>query len=288
MRGFPWILLLVAAPVAAAEIHVSPTGDDGNSGTAERPLRTFAAAQQAARKMNAQTVLFHAGTYYLPEPIVITPEDSGTTYAAAPGETVVLSGGSKLDLQWQPFRDGIVQARTPDGLAIDQLFVNGRRQHRARYPNFDPDARPYHGAAADAFSPQRAARWADPVGGFIHAMHRAHWGGYHYRITGKNENTRSYQQNGNRGPQRYVLFGSDAAADPGWNVEDRTKFTPVAEVDATSVAVRRFLATSIRRSASRPLGAFRWLVWVVYPVTEIDENTAYQELQIRAAGDSLR
>ncbi len=57
----------------------------------------------------------------------------------------------------------------------------------ARYPNFDPDARPYNGAAADAFSPQRAARWTDPSGGFIHAMHRAHWGGYHYRITGKNE-----------------------------------------------------------------------------------------------------
>jgi hypothetical protein len=58
----------------------------------------------------------------------------------------------------------------------------------ARYPNFDPNARPYNGAAADAFSPQRAARWADPIGGYIHAMHCAHWGGYHYRITGKNEN----------------------------------------------------------------------------------------------------
>ena len=101
-------------------------------------------------------------------------------------------------------------------------------------------------------------------------------------------NTWSYQQNGNRGAQRYVLFGSDAAADPGWSVEDRTKFTPIAEVDTTSVAVQRFLATSIRRSGSRPLGTFRWLVWVVYPVTEIDENTAYQEFQIRAAGDSRR
>lgn len=39
--------------------------------------------------------------------------------------------------------------------------------------------------AADAFSKQRASGWADPTGGFIHAMHRARWGGYHYRITGK-------------------------------------------------------------------------------------------------------
>ncbi len=48
------------------------------------------------------------------------------------------------------------------------------------------NVRPYGGYAADAFSTERAARWADPAGGFIHAMHRAHWGGYHYRITGKN------------------------------------------------------------------------------------------------------
>ena len=101
-------------------------------------------------------------------------------------------------------------------------------------------------------------------------------------------NTWSYHQNGNRGAQRYVLLGSDAAVDPGWNVEDRTKFTPLAEVDTTSVAVQRFLATGIRRSGGRPLGAFRWLVWVVYPVTEIDENTAYQEFQIKPVRDSHR
>ncbi len=96
-------------------------------------------------------------------------------------------------------------------------------------------------------------------------------------------NTWSYHQNGKRGAQHYALFGSDAAADPGWSVEDRTKFTPVAEVDTTSIAVQRFMATGIRRSDRHPLGAFRWLVWVVYPVTEIDENTAYQEFQIKPA-----
>ncbi len=56
----------------------------------------------------------------------------------------------------------------------------------ARYPNYDPNIRPLNGYAADAFSPERAARWQDPAGGYIHAMHSKHWGGYHYRITGKN------------------------------------------------------------------------------------------------------
>ena len=101
-------------------------------------------------------------------------------------------------------------------------------------------------------------------------------------------NAWSYHQNGNRGMQRYVLFGSDATADPGWNVGDRTKFVPITEVDTTSAATRRFQATGIRRSGGRPLGAFRWLVWLVYPVTDIDENTAYQEFQVKPARDFHR
>jgi hypothetical protein len=77
---------------------------------------------------------------------------------------------------------------------MDQLYVNGQRQIMARYPNYDEAVRPYNGFAADAFSPERAARWADPAGGFIHAMHVSHWGGYHYLIKGKNsDNTITYE-----------------------------------------------------------------------------------------------
>ena len=68
---------------------------------------------------------------------------------------------------------------------MDQLFVNGQRQHRARYPNYDPNARQFNGSAADAIAPERAARWADPAGGYIHAMHTALWGDMHWRILGK-------------------------------------------------------------------------------------------------------
>jgi hypothetical protein len=179
-------ILLGTATVEAAEYFVSPDGNDGNPGTKDRPLATFARSQQAARGRQA-TVWFRAGVYYLPETIRLNAEDSGSTFAVEPGETAVLSGGMKLTLNWEPYRDGILCAKTPAGLAIDQLFVNGQRQIMARYPNYDPHIHPYGGFAADAFSPARAARWADPAGGFIHAMHRAHWGGYHYLITGKNE-----------------------------------------------------------------------------------------------------
>ena len=82
-------------------------------------------------------------------------------------------------------QNGIMQTKVPAGFATDQLFVNGQRRPMARYPNFDPKERIFNGYAADAFSPERAAAWKDPAGGFMHAMHAAEWGGMHYLITGK-------------------------------------------------------------------------------------------------------
>lgn len=183
--SFPGLLSIMVAVCPAAEFHVSPAGVDGHSGTAASPFATIARAQAAARQAKGGTVVVHAGSYYLPAPLVFTPEDSGTEYRAAGDGPVVISGGTKLLLSWSAFRDGIMQAKTPAGIVIDQLFVNGKRQIMARYPNYDANVRPFGGVAKDAISPERAARWSDPAGGFVHALHGAAWGGVHYRITGK-------------------------------------------------------------------------------------------------------
>jgi len=79
-----------------------------------------------------------------------------------------------------------MKAQAPAGLKTDQIFLNGQRQILARYPNYDPKAGYFDGWSPDAFSQERAARWTDPRGGYIHAMHRAMWGDFHYVITGKN------------------------------------------------------------------------------------------------------
>jgi hypothetical protein len=196
MKAGPFLLLLalVLNPVALArEIHVSPTGNDANSGTARKTLASLAAAQKLARERAGRepvTVRLHGGIYYLPETLRFSAADSGTAknpvvYAAVPGETVTLSGGARLALKWASLSNGIFQAQTPPGLVMDQLFVNGARQPMARYPDYDPKAAQFNGTAADAISPARVARWADPAGGFIHAMHAALWGDMHWRIRGK-------------------------------------------------------------------------------------------------------
>jgi hypothetical protein len=188
----------------ATEIYVAPDGSDADPGTLQQPFQSIAEAQLRVRRSGLAgkepvTVHLRAGTYYLSDTLVFTPADSGSAdapvrYVAYDGEQAVISGGLKLDLDWMPYRDGIFQAKFLGDHEIDQLFVNGVRQHMARYPNYDPKVRVYNGHSADAFSPERAARWRDPVGGYIHGIHKAGWGGYHYRITGKNaDNEVSYE-----------------------------------------------------------------------------------------------
>ncbi|MBT3294856.1 MAG: PDZ domain-containing protein [Verrucomicrobia bacterium] len=119
----------------------------------------------------------------------------------------------------------------------------------ARYPNYDPAIKPYDGYAADAFSPDRAAGWADPAGGYIHAMHAHHWGGYHYRITGKNpDGTVAYEggwqnnrQMGMHEEFRFVENIFEELDTPGeWFHDARTQtlyYYPPADVDPATALV---------------------------------------------------
>src|SRR6266700_2333656 len=116
-----------ASPAAHPQncIFVSATGDDKSPGTISRPLKSFQAAQAAVRNLKKEnsgtiSVYSRAGTYYLPDTIVFTPEDSGKTgepiiYAPYPGEQVLLSGGSRLSPKWMPYRDGTMKTSVTSG-----------------------------------------------------------------------------------------------------------------------------------------------------------------------------
>ncbi|MDF1843080.1 MAG: PDZ domain-containing protein [Rubripirellula sp.] len=198
------LIAILLAQLSQADYYVAVDGSDKNPGSLEKPFKTMAYARNAVRTNNQRgkepvTVYLRGGTHYLPKTIKFGPQDSGSenapvTYAAYQNEVAVLSGGMKLDLTWKVYQDGIFMAKTPEDTKIDQLFINGNRQRMARYPNYEENAAAYNGSAADAFAPSRAKHWKDPTGGYIHAMHRHHWGGYHYRITGKDADHRvSYE-----------------------------------------------------------------------------------------------
>ena len=254
--------LLVSSAIAL-DVHVSPDGSDSGEGTLDEPVRTLAAARELARSRAGKepvTVILHDGIYYLDQPFVLTFDDSGAVdapvvYRAAHEGKAILSGGMPLELQWAPYRDGIYQAKTPQGLAFDQLFVNGVRQMMARYPNYDPAKSdvPFHGSAEDAIAPERVAEWADPAGGFMHAMHAALWGDMHYLITGKDGQgdllyTGGWQNNRRSEPHARFRFVENIFEEldaPGeWFLDGKSAtlyFRPPADVelDAASVEVVR-------------------------------------------------
>ena len=135
-------------PIISPNLYVAPDGNDSNPGTEEKPFATLAGARDAVRQFKKNvpkpiTVFVREGAYYLKEPLVFGPEDSGTdlqpiTYAAYPSEKPTISGGVELKVTWQPYRDGIMKCAVPKGMEFTQFFINGKRQIRARFPNFDP------------------------------------------------------------------------------------------------------------------------------------------------------
>ena len=140
---------LMSAPII---LHVATNGNDKASGAITRragdgPLATMEAALRKARaapRGDGVTIFVHGGVHRLAEPMVFTPEDSGTsaekpfTIAAFGKEKPVLSGGAPLG-GWKQIRPGLWQTDARAQLGTNwpfrSLFVNGRRATRARTPN---------------------------------------------------------------------------------------------------------------------------------------------------------
>ncbi|WP_215225099.1 right-handed parallel beta-helix repeat-containing protein [Echinicola shivajiensis] len=185
--------------------YVSPSGSDKNAGTVESPFASITKAKAVIKDFKEENsedqvnLILREGTYYLQEPLVFGPIESGNEAApyiirAEEGKEVVLSGGKVLELKWKTYENEILVAKVPKGLQFSSLFIKGQKQIRARYPNYQEGVYPYSGFAEDALSKERIDSWNNPTGGFIHALHSGRWGGMHYVITGKNaDGTLAYE-----------------------------------------------------------------------------------------------
>mgnify|MGYP003872972005 CR=1 FL=1 len=132
--------------VAAAEFHVSPTGDDANPGTEAKPFATLERARDAAREAKAGgavTVCLHGGRHELARPLEFTAADAGTkerpiVWCAYRDEKPIVSGGTRI-AGWRRHDEKLWAADVPwvrtRAKPFYQLFVNGQRRVRARMPN---------------------------------------------------------------------------------------------------------------------------------------------------------
>ena len=124
-----------------------------NASKNDGPFATWKRVQQAIRKTRQKSaplnrpikVIFGGGTYYLSEPIIFTPEDSGTKlspviYQAAPKQQVTISGGKAI-ARWQEQQVNGMRLWTAQlpkdlqGVDFQHLWVNNKRRVRARYPS---------------------------------------------------------------------------------------------------------------------------------------------------------
>ena len=185
-------LLFFFLSYAQVHIIVTPHGSDNNSGTFAKPVKTLEAALMKSIAHSGKDVIIEirGGTYNLDKTLEITTAAfslRSLTIKPYASEKVIITGSKKVDLQWQLYKDGIVKASLDMAAAPDQLFINGKALHMARYPNYDATARVFNGTAPDAISDKRVASWKNPAGGYIHALHQGEWGGFHYKITGKDD-----------------------------------------------------------------------------------------------------
>ena len=107
LAGTLTAVLVLSNLLYAKDYYVSPSGDDHNPGSLEKPFATIKGARDAIRALpsperaNAIHVYFRRGTYQLEETAVFGLEDSGEgdatiTYAAYPGEKPVFSSGAEI------------------------------------------------------------------------------------------------------------------------------------------------------------------------------------------------
>ncbi len=145
-----------AAAPAPFTLYISTNGEDGwsgrlaapNAARTDGPLSSLAGARDRIREQRSEIgsrpvqVFVRGGTYFLKAPLVLQPQDSGTTegpvvYAAFQNEKPVFSGGRSIT---GFHRTGNLWETTlPEVKSgqwyFRQLFVDGQRRQRARSPN---------------------------------------------------------------------------------------------------------------------------------------------------------
>lgn len=163
MSIFLEVNFVVAQKPKAINFYVAPNGNDTWSGQLALPNRTktdgpFATLQRALDAVKALkrqqggtlkqpvNIYLRSGTYFLSEPITLTPEHSGTekcpvTIAAYRNEKPIISGGKQISGWKQTNVNGrkVWAAEIPEVREgkwfFRQLWVNGQRAIRARHPN---------------------------------------------------------------------------------------------------------------------------------------------------------
>ncbi|MBE6541028.1 MAG: PDZ domain-containing protein [Ruminococcaceae bacterium] len=128
------------------------------------------------------TIHIPSGVHYISEPIMV----HGENIRIIGGDNTELRGTLRLKRDdFTEVEAGVYSATVP--CEVDGLYIDDRKYTMARYPKMTNPNDIFGGYAEDCIYPEKVKEWADPTGGYIHAMHSCMWGGFSYRIEGKND-----------------------------------------------------------------------------------------------------
>jgi hypothetical protein len=129
------LILLGLASAAAAQVYVSPRGDDANPGTQPRPVRTLEKARDVARTASNRSIILASGVYRLARTLTLDARDSGTTFTGpSTGDPAIVSGGIPItDWRIIDVKRNLWAATAPAALTnARQIYVDGVRATRTR------------------------------------------------------------------------------------------------------------------------------------------------------------
>lgn len=254
-------------------VFVSTSGNDSHEGTEQAPVMTIQRAIEIAREYPPESnvdIILEDGIYRQEKTIVISPYDSrpypySTRIKARNRGKALISGGEELKCHWVKDESTGIYSTPVNGIRhIDQLYVNGRRQNMARFPNisdapgnnvFDtwklqPKGTkiPYD-ERLDPLSPKRVAKWKDPEGAYLHTMQAYLWGDMHWEIKGKDTDSTLIMEGGwqnNRPSKMHSVYRivenikEELDAPEEWyfdNAEKRLYYIPPKDVDMENAVI---------------------------------------------------
>ena len=131
--------------------YVSPSGNDQNSGDQNQPFATIERAKEAAAEilrkpdLKKVSIFLEPGNYSISKPVTFSSKEFNNHQIkllvknSSQGE-VVISGGNILK-EWRKMENGLWVTDLSQSFAqeaqVRELFIDGKRAKRARYPNED-------------------------------------------------------------------------------------------------------------------------------------------------------
>ena len=218
-------IIILAGSAGADSYYVSTSGNDSSDGTTI--TAPFLTIQKAARVAGAGSIVYVRGGTYRE---TVTPAHSGTTCAPITfrnynGESVTICGADLVSGSWSAYSGSIYKTNV-GALDFDQLFVDGKMNLKAQWPNngsldpFNKSCMATVQSGTTTSLTDNSMPIADWSGGKLWMLPGLHWVGFDRVITTFDPSSRTVDFGGTGhsfyapGPgDRYYVFDKLEALD---------------------------------------------------------------------------